>query len=257
VFDSEAWKTLNVEIVQLKHVYRQTDRQLINILNELRVGRLSDATIETLQQLNRELHLVNLKATHLYPLRAQVDQHNAKELRELKTEEKKFIARDFVKDPKDTKKLNDALLCPQTLELKVGAQVMVVKNLRTNQLFNGSIGRVESFYHHENDPSLDGVYVHFVTCGRTLLITRETFELEKAGQGVYASRHQLPLVLAYAMSIHKSQGQTLPFVHVDLKHIFESGQAYVALSRCTSLQGLVVQNFDPKKVKVNAQVPLY
>jgi ATP-dependent DNA helicase PIF1 len=168
----------------------------------------------------------------------------------LKSQSKIYQAQDQVQDPRDLKKLDDSLLAPSKIELKVGAQIMIIKNLRNHGLFNGCIGTVVSF-----DDEEDTVGIEFLLNNdlRTFQITREVFELERAGK-VYASRTQLPLILAYAMSIHKSQGQTLEYVDVDLRTVFESGQAYVALSRCTSLEGLTVKNFDPRSVKVDKRV---
>jgi ATP-dependent DNA helicase PIF1 len=159
-----------------------------------------------------------------------------------------FVANDFAIDPRDLRKLDDSLMAPNSIELRVGAQVMLIKNLHQSGLFNGMIGTVKSI-------EADSVYVIFSSDGFiiTHCITRELFELERNGQ-VFAKRSQLPLILSYAMSIHKSQGQTLKYVNVDLERVFESGQAYVALSRCTSLAGLQVKNFHPDKVKVNSKV---
>jgi len=87
-----------------------------------------------------------------------------------------------------------------------------------------------------------------------VLVLAETWKVELPSGEVQASRQQLPLILAWAMSIHKSQGQTLPKVKVDLHRIFEKGQAYVALSRATSLEGLQILGFDKSKVMAHPRV---
>jgi ATP-dependent DNA helicase PIF1 len=89
---------------------------------------------------------------------------------------------------------------------------------------------------------------------RTVLVEPEQWKIEDEQQNVLASRIQLPLILAWSLSIHKSQGQTLPKVKVDLKNVFETGQAYVALSRAVSRDGLQVLNFDKYKVKSHPKV---
>jgi len=86
------------------------------------------------------------------------------------------------------------------------------------------------------------------------MLEPETWKVELPSGEIQASRIQYPLILSWAMSIHKSQGQTLDRVKVDLGKVFEKGQAYVALSRATSLDGLQVLNFDPSKVLVDARV---
>jgi len=89
---------------------------------------------------------------------------------------------------------------------------------------------------------------------REVLVTPENWKVELPSGEIQVSRTQLPLILAWAMSIHKSQGQTLERVKVDLGRVFEKGQAYVALSRATSLDGLQVLNFDAKKVQAHPKV---
>jgi len=89
---------------------------------------------------------------------------------------------------------------------------------------------------------------------RDLLCSREAWKIELPNGEVQASRSQVPLILAWALSIHKAQGQTLERVKVDLGKVFEKGQAYVALSRATSIQGLQVLRFDPKKVVAHERV---
>lgn len=89
---------------------------------------------------------------------------------------------------------------------------------------------------------------------RTELIQTETWKNELPNGEIQAQRSQLPLILAWAMSIHKSQGQTIPCCKIDLGRVFERGQAYVALSRATSLEGLQVCRFDPKKVMAHPRV---
>jgi len=89
---------------------------------------------------------------------------------------------------------------------------------------------------------------------RDYLVTPEKWAIELPDGEVQASRHQVPLILAYALSIHKAQGQTLERVKVDLGRVFEKGQAYVALSRAVSREGLQVRRFEPSKVMVHDKV---
>lgn len=195
-------------------------------------------------------------------------------------------------------------MAQETLSLKKGAQVMLIKNIDA-QLVNGSLGMVVNFLTedmfnfyrddeedfmraHKKDgeeedaedaernaaarkkfqeakakAEIDGKkgryfpMVRFTLADntvRTLLCQPEEWKTEAPGGEVIAKRVQVPLILAWALSIHKAQGQTLERVKVDLGKVFEKGQAYVALSRATNQGGLCVQRFDPRKVMVHSKV---
>jgi ATP-dependent DNA helicase PIF1 len=196
-------------------------------------------------------------------------------------------------------KLLANMMAPKVLELKKGAQVMLIKNM-DDGLVNGSLGKVMSFmdekifeiydrnpeiFHEGGDPEdldeetrsrFSSIRATFsskkessATAGtqyplvqfsladgtvREILIQPEEWKVELPTGEVQAQRSQLPLILAWALSIHKAQGQTLERVKIDLKKIFEKGQAYVALSRATSQAGLEVHNFDKNKVMAHPRV---
>jgi len=189
----------------------------------------------------------------------------------------------------------DKLVVPNRLELKVGAQVMLIKvlcmimslrwyeahltqNLMQGYLVNGSIGRVTKFAtpkeaiqsnirlaQVESDKNRNGSsnteeileydfkwpVVKF-TNSEELVVTPVDFTVNNGdGRTMMARRFQLPLILAWALSVHKSQGQTLERVRVDLRRTFEKGQAYVALSRATSMEHLQVRNFSKEKYVIS------
>lgn len=191
-------------------------------------------------------------------------------------------------------KLLQNMMAPKSLELKVGAQVMLIKNL-DETLVNGSLGTVIKFMNEttfEITGGIDGygsdvdadakvkkrikafgrelerstsssgdnteyplVRFHAVDgTERVLLMVPEEWKVELPTGEVQASRKQIPLILAWALSIHKAQGQTLERVKVDLGRIFEKGQAYVALSRATTQQGLQVLRFQKDKVMAHPRV---
>jgi ATP-dependent DNA helicase PIF1 len=179
------------------------------------------------------------------------------------------------------------MMAPPTLELKKGAQVMLIKNM-DETLVNGSLGTVEDFMTEaqlsgmlddggsdvesdkkkriraftnaleaSNDAEKQYPLVRFHAVDgttRKLLCVPEDWKVELPTGEVQASRKQLPLILAWALSIHKAQGQTLERVKVDLGKVFEKGQAYVALSRATSQQGLQVLRFQKDKVMAHPRV---
>ena len=141
----------------------------------------------------------------------------------------RFVASDS--DPKLQKFLDNQTPVDPVITLKGGAQVMLLKNIDVAAgLVNGARGRVEKF-------SSDGNPVVRFLSGNTLEIKSEKWVV-KGGPGVTLTRSQIPLKLAWAFSIHKSQGMTLDCVEVSLSRVFECGQAYVALSRAKSISSL-------------------
>jgi ATP-dependent DNA helicase PIF1 len=182
-----------------------------------------------------------IEATKLYSKNVDVDKINAERLAELGGQATVFPAT----DKGQASMLDKMTMYQKHLELKVGAQVILLKN--REGLANGSRGVVVKF--EKNVP-----LVKFVN-GRHELIEFDTVEKEVNGQSV--SRTQLPLKLAWALTIHKSQGMSLDAVEVELSGIFEEGQGYVALSRARTLEGLRVVGFNPNKIRAAAKVKAF
>lgn len=227
-----------------------------------------------------------------FPTRNEVENSNEKRLRALSGKVYKYDAFD-TGDPAIRDKLLQNMMAPKSIVLKKGAQVMLIKNM-DETLVNGSLGTVEGFMSESAfelsaggvfdggadpmDPDIkkrvraftrqlgspgpagDGkeyplVRFHAVDGSqRVLLCVQEDWKVETPTGDVQASRKQLPLILAWALSIHKAQGQTLERVKVDLGRVFEKGQAYVALSRATTQQGLQVMRFEKHKVMAHPRV---
>jgi len=138
--------------------------------------------------------------------------------------------------------------CParQSIGLKEGSQVVLIKNMDPERgLLNGTRGIVTRFSKHLGLP-----VVRFLN-GMEVTIGREQWQIKVGGGSKTASRSQIPLDLAWALSIHKSQGMSLDLVQVSLSKSFEAGQAYVALSRAKSLHGLKVLDFKPECIFAN------
>lgn len=220
-------------------------------------------------------------------------------MRQLQGAGKIYLSEDTgsVRDPQQLERLLQNFMAPKKLELKMHAQVMLIKNMDDN-LVNGSIGKVIRFMSEKTfelyegvdlDPLDDGAgsdtddpsreakrrvrgmmnkdliadtgkeypLVRFFAAdgtSRDLLCQPEDWKVELPNGEVQAQRRQIPLILAWALSIHKAQGQTLERVKVDLRKVFENGQAYVALSRATTQEGLWVQNFNPRAVMAHKRV---
>lgn len=152
-------------------------------------------------------------------------------------------------DDGDEYKLKDCAY-PKELVLKVDAQVMLLKNIDVKaKLINGSRGRVVAIQQKEG--RIDSIKCVFQHAGEWN-VKRDEATVEQAGK-VLARRSQFPLRLAWALTIHKSQGQTIDLLDCDLQGCFTDGQAYTAVSRATDLEHLVVLNFSPRVVKASAK----
>lgn len=307
-FEASSWHRCVPTQVTLTQIFRQKDTRLIRLLDEMRVGMISDETCELFSSLSRPLTFSDgIIPTELYPKRWSVELSNKRRLELLPGDLVTLAAKDrFLYDEQNRKitpERGRAILdkiAPRSVQLKIGAQVMCTKNLGgPARLVNGSIGKVVDFMipieardsqktvreetsHYpytsilgdlEPDRTLDpatlqkspGTLHHQYEMtkwpvveyigGYRILMGPVEFTSERLTDGeTQASRHQVPLILAWAMTIHKSQGQTLDRVKIDLRGTFETGQAYVALSRCTSLEGLEVYNFHSGVVMANPRV---
>ena len=293
-FDAGTWTTSIEHTIGLHHVFRQKDPVFAGMLNEMREGRLTPKSIAEFRKLDRPLARSddNIEATELFPTRQEVDRANNLRMQQLHGDMFNFEARDggSIVDKVQRDRLLQNCMAPETVYLKKGAQVMLIKNM-DDTLVNGSLGKVTGFmteqmfvlYKENEEAFLDGeggstelelrtlqkqsllgvntqqVYpvVRFAIADgttRDLLCKRESWKVELPNGEVQASRDQIPLILAWALSIHKAQGQTLERVRVDLGRVFEKGQAYVALSRATNMAGLQVLRFDPKKIMAHEKV---
>lgn len=246
-FETAAWRKsvhLNIELTNVK---RQSDPKFIRILSNLRKGICTDDTADILRatRLN-EIEKNGLKATKLCTHSSDVAKINQNELMSLKDPIKTFRALDS--DPALASFMNNYCPVEDKLELRVGAQVMLMKNCNLVQgLVNGARGCVVGFAKTTGNP-----LVRFAN-GHSEEIKSEKW-MVKGTAGIILTRKQLPLKLAWAFSIHKSQGMTLDCVEMSLARVFESGQAYVALSRAKSLDSVKVTEFDPSCISADPKV---
>ncbi|CAL1714612.1 unnamed protein product [Somion occarium] len=283
-FEAEYWKQAIKNTFNLTQVFRQRDPEFVDMLNEMRFGRLTQKSIMKFKRLEREIDYEDgVSATELFPRREDVENSNRLRMSGIQgSHEHIYTASDggvLYGTDQGTKMLAN-FMAPQQLKLKVGAQVMLIKNMDEFHV-NGSMGTVVQFSDgtdwtaypppeedgpkkptskgpagNEKKPAGGMVWpvVEFLTSRRRILIQPEVWKVELPNGEIQVSRTQVPLILSWAMSIHKSQGQTLERVKVNLAKVFEKGQAYVALSRATSLEGLQVLHFDPAKVKAHPKV---
>ena len=232
---AEAFQTGDFSLVALKHVFRQRDPAFLDLLNSLRNGRVTETDQQLLEELVSERSSIDASDTHvvLTPNNAAAYRINQARLAEIGGEPHIFEANI------DGEFDNRSQPTEAELELKAGARVMIIKNDPEGRWVNGSIGHVEGFDDDGVLVSLEGE-VHRIS---PAVWEKYRYALEpgseKVSRSVIGSFKQLPLRLAYAVTIHKAQGLTLPKVYIDFDNgMFAHGQAYVAFSRAQTLDGL-------------------
>jgi ATP-dependent DNA helicase PIF1 len=255
-FSADCFRELQYEIVELEKVYRQSDSDFINILNSLRTGQASTADFEALNQRFQpdfeppdDEFWVTLTTTN-----AMADSVNRKRLESIDSEV-------FSNKAEFRGEISSAdYPTLEYLEFKLGAQVMLLTNDPKDEWVNGSMGVVVGFGAENGTPT---ARVRIVDSNSIVEVTpyrwevrRPSIENGRVQYEVIGSFEQLPMKLAWAVTIHKSQGKTLSRVVVSLgRGTFADGQLYVALSRCTSLEGLVLKSLvKPHHVKVEREV---
>jgi ATP-dependent DNA helicase PIF1 len=276
-FQAPCWDSCVSETIMLDRVFRQTDGAFVRMLNEIRLGHVSEEAERLLEGcVDREIDVSDgIVPTKLRATKSEVARDNRTELAKLPGKLTEFDAVD--KGSKSARMALDRnVSAPLKLGLKVGAQVMLLTNLDVEQgLCNGSVGVIVEFTRDTKYCALvktDGGHkkqkreqrtldsftryaptvfpvVRFET-GAKVAIQPHAFEVSSEGR-VVASRTQIPLNLAWAITIHKSQGQTLSKLVISLANCFEFGQVYVALSRARSLEGLCLTDFNSVKVKAH------
>ncbi|XP_043272559.1 ATP-dependent DNA helicase PIF1 isoform X3 [Venturia canescens] len=244
-FQSMAWKECIKYNFELNTVYRQEDPKFVDLLNRIRVGYVTEEIACTLRATSsQKIEKNGILATRLCSHICEADEINSSQLDKLAGEEKIFIAQDS--DENMTKILEQQLPVPHKLTLKVGAQVMLLKNININSgLVNGARGIIVKFVG-------DTPVVQFRS-GKEYHATLEKWTIKRMGNS-FVHRKQIPLKLAWAFSIHKSQGLTLDCVEMSLGRVFDAGQAYVALSRAQSLDSLRVLDFNTEQIWADRNV---
>nr|XP_046264667.1 ATP-dependent DNA helicase PIF1 [Scatophagus argus]XP_046264668.1 ATP-dependent DNA helicase PIF1 [Scatophagus argus] len=250
-FQARSWRKVIQLNMELTEVRRQTDQSFISLLQAVRVGRVTEeVTAKLMASAYHQIERDGILATRLCTHKDDVELTNENKLQQLPGSVHVFEALDS--DPVLVKTIDAHSPVGRLIQLKVGAQVMLTKNLDvTRGLVNGARGVVVAF-----EPGKHGLPRVRFLCGVTEVLKPERW-MFKSGGGIHLSRQQLPLKLAWAISIHKSQGMTLDCVEISLARVFESGQAYVALSRARSLEGLRVMDFDPRVVRADPDVLVF
>lgn len=296
IYRSEAWKEGKFSVCYLEENFRQTDDGLLSILNEIRSGEVSDGAREELQKRYRtenppslrdtpfkkgdaeandsgfaieaEIPLfkggapersggvgdLDVEPTRLYTHNIDVDAINDREFAKVEAPEFRYDMVSSGRKPL-VEALKKSCLAPEQLRLKKGARVMCVKNNFDKGYVNGTLGVVVSCG-HSVDPVIHTAPSPDFPEGRRVTIERASWTVEDDGR-ILAEISQYPLRLAWAITVHKSQGMSLDAVEVDLSKCFEPGMGYVALSRVRTLNGLTILGMNENTLKVHPEVLEY
>lgn len=248
-FMSESWIEADLSICYLTEQFRQADTRFSDLLNEIRSGEVSAGAIRLLDSRRSagtdEASGEGLAedTTRLYTHNLDVDRVNEDYLRNLGGKIKSFEA--VVKgNMKLAETISKSIMAPPELLLKENSKVMFVKNNYEKGYLNGSIGRVLRF-------DKEGIPVVRLSNGYELKAEPEEWRIEDETGKLLVSYTQVPLRLAWAITVHKSQGMTLDAALMDLGRTFEKGQGYVALSRVKDLEGLVLVDFNQTALQVD------
>ena len=251
--DSPSWERANLKTIDLQRSFRQDDAVFVNALNRVRFGEYTKEIRKVFRPcVDRELE----EPTHLVATNKEADQINFDKLRAHPGEE--LYAKPnfsiFTKYPDGVKEkmvrdsLTDSPLC-----LKTGVPVLLLKNHREGMYVNGSRGVVKRL-NQSGDGEIGSILVTLDT-GEDVLVERVEWEQLDGDGRVLAIMTHFPVRLGWALTIHKSQGLTLDNVEIDLSRGFACGQAYVALSRMRSLEGLSLTiPIDPSIVKAEPRL---
>ena len=239
-FESYALKEMPLITLELTTVYRQTDEKFLDILNDIRDGAVGDIDFETLN----ERYIPDFEPTdeayvYLTSHNRMADEINQKKIAALKGKPY-FYSADIVGNFNENQYPNE-----EELQLKVGAQVMFIRNDASSEkrYVNGKLAEVMNLDDKEITVLIDGD-------DEVFKIKKETWEQKRYGldadknitEDVLGSFQQYPIRLAWAVTIHKSQGLTFDRLIIDAGKSFASGQVYVALSRCRTLEGIVLKS---------------
>ena len=239
---SDAWQELQPAVLYLERQYRQNDERLLEILTALRTGDVRRRHVEVLLA-RTEIEPPDGDITELHTVNVDVDDINIQKLAELPGEERSYQqtttgSKIYVEN------LQRSVLAPENLVIKLGALVMAVKNSPQKLYANGSIGTVVDF-----EPLTEYPVVEFRD-GRRVTMVPDVWEL-RDGERKRASISQVPLRLAWAITVHKSQGMTLDAAKIDLRKAFVEGMGYVALSRVRDLDNLYLYGINRRALEVS------
>ena len=242
---SQIWQDMNLRVCYLDEQHRHDDSALTRVLNDIRTSRVGEHTVGPLRKRYKRVIAGVESPTKLYTHNLDVDLINNKELEKL-PEKVETYSMGSKGNSKLVEVLKKSCLASEELKLKKGATVMFVKNNFEKGYVNGTLGKVVGF-NYEKLPIIKTLQ------GREITASPESWRIEEEGK-IKAEIWQIPLRLAWAITVHKSQGMTLDAAEIDLSKSFVEGMGYVALSRLRSFDGLRLMGLNDMSLKVNKEI---
>lgn len=243
-FLNEAWARSGFQVCQISHNQRVQDDEFLDVLADVRYGKVTQRVFDFLSERVRP-HDEEASGTRLFGRRDISENFNQKKLSEIR-EVEVCIDAIYIGAEKYIETLIKMSPVPQKLVLKVGCKVIFLQNDPQKRWINGTRGTVTKI-------DIDKITVK-KEHGREVSVDKSSFSLQDAEGNVTATVIQFPLALAYATTIHKSQGATLDELWCDLRSLWEPGQAYVALSRLRSAEGLKLVGWNPRSIIADPKV---
>lgn len=243
-FQNQVWSASGFTNCMLTHNQRVHDREFLDVLADVRQGQVTSRVREYLAD-RTKIHDEDHPAPRLFPRRAQSDEYNMRRLAEIPEDEECIDSIYFGVDKHVEILMKSAPVTPQ-LRLKIGCHVLFLQNDPQKRWINGTRGEVRQIYPDKILVKKEG--------GREVTVEKASFALQDAEGNIVASVIQFPLALAYATTIHKSQGATLDELWCDLSALWEPGQAYVALSRLREGTGLHLLRWTPRSIITDPRV---
>ncbi|PLS82048.1 ATP-dependent endonuclease, partial [Candidatus Saccharibacteria bacterium] len=244
IVNSDVWQQLNPVVCYLSEQHRQDDDTFLGVLNALRAGDIRRHHAELLLE-RQQADLGDGPVTELHTTNINVDTINNAKLEQIHGDEYSYQMLTTGKS-NYVETLKRSCLAPEVLTVKRGALVMCIKNSPEKRFVNGSLGTVVDFEDKTNYPIVK------LQNGRVITMLPESWEL-RDGDKKRASLIQIPLRLAWAITVHKSQGMTLDAARIDLRRAFVEGMGYVALSRVRSLETLSLVGINRMALKVSSE----
>ena len=246
--DSFAWKNAKPIICYITEQYRQDDADFLSILSAIRANTFDKNHLQKIQSRKVEKTKLPKNAPKLFSHNVNVDFVNTETLSKIENETEIF---NMLAQGPDAlvAVMKKGCLSPEKLELKIGAEVMFTKNNQKEGFVNGTLGTVIGFQKDSKYPVVK------TRNGRLIVVEPMEWVVEENGK-IRARINQIPLRLAWAITVHKSQGMSMDSAIMDLSEVFEYGQGYVALSRVRRLSGLYVIGLNAKAFKVHPDILL-
>lgn len=245
-YQSPAWQQARPVVCYLTEQHRQDDTDFLSVLAGIRADNFEDKHLQHITGRRIDIDDAPYNITKLFSHNADVDRINDAELGRLE-EEAKYFEMSASGNNKLVDTLKKGCLSPEKLGLKIGAIVMCTKNNPKEGFVNGTLGTVISFEEFSGYPTIK------TRNGRTVTIAPMDWVVEDNGK-IRAQITQVPLRLAWAITVHKSQGMSLDAAVMDLSQVFEFGQGYVALSRVRRLSGLYLLGLNERALKVHPEI---